>query len=66
MAMYVAYASLQDGKVVEVLSEFELPSQEIHAVYPSRRLVNPRVTALVEYLSQAFAPADWYARTASI
>jgi DNA-binding transcriptional LysR family regulator len=58
---YVAAASLKDGKVVEVLSDYALPSQEIHAVYPSRRLIGAPVTALVEHLAQAFARPNWYA-----
>jgi DNA-binding transcriptional LysR family regulator len=61
LPIYVAAASLKEGKVIAVLSDFALPSQEIHAVYPSRRLISARVTALVEYLGEAFARPDWYA-----
>jgi DNA-binding transcriptional LysR family regulator len=61
LPMYVVAASLKEGKVQPVLSDYALPSQEIHAVFPSRRLISARVTALVEHLAQAFARPDWYA-----
>lgn len=61
LPMYVAAASLKGGKVQPVLSDYALPSQEIHAVFPSRRLISARVTALVDHLAQAFARPDWYA-----
>ena len=43
--MYVAAASLKEGKVQPVLSDYALPGHEIHAVFPSRRLISARVTA---------------------
>jgi DNA-binding transcriptional LysR family regulator len=61
LPMYVAAASLNEGKVHTVLPDYALPSQEIHAVFPSRRLISARVTALVDHLAQAFARPDWYA-----
>jgi DNA-binding transcriptional LysR family regulator len=59
LPLYVASASLATGKVVQVLKEFSLPSQEIHAVFPSHKLIPGKVTALIEYLHAAFAQADW-------
>jgi DNA-binding transcriptional LysR family regulator len=61
LPMYVAAASLKEGKVQAVLSDYALPGQEIHAVFPSRRLISARVTALVDHFAQAFARPDWYA-----
>jgi DNA-binding transcriptional LysR family regulator len=57
-------SSLKEGKAQPVLSDYTLPSQEIHAVFPSRRLISARVTALVDHLAQAFARPDWYAAIA--
>lgn len=62
LPMYVAAASIERGDLVTVLSMHELPGQEIHAVYPSRRMVSTRVHALVEYLAKAFERKDWYRR----
>jgi DNA-binding transcriptional LysR family regulator len=59
LPVYVAARSLGTGHVTQVLNDFPLPSQEIHAVYPSPKLVPAKVTALIEYLHAAFARADW-------
>lgn len=59
LPVYVAARSLSTGHVKRVLADFSLPSQEIHAVYPSPRLVPGKVTALIDYLHAAFAHADW-------
>lgn len=59
LPVYVAARSLSTKHVKQVLTEFSLPSQEIHAVYPSPKLVPGKVTALIEYLHAAFAHEDW-------
>jgi DNA-binding transcriptional LysR family regulator len=56
---YVAAQSLRTGHVKPVLTDFSMPSQEIHAVYPSPKLVPAKVNALIEYLQAAFAREDW-------
>ena len=43
---YVAHDSLKDGRVVEVLKTCRLHEQEIHAVYPSPRLVPQKCSPL--------------------
>jgi DNA-binding transcriptional LysR family regulator len=59
LPMYVAATSLATRHVQPVLEDFELPSQEIHAVYPSPKLVPPKVSVLIEYLCAAFQDDDW-------
>ncbi|MBS0469200.1 MAG: LysR family transcriptional regulator [Proteobacteria bacterium] len=56
---YVAYDSLAAGRVVEVLKTCRLPEQEIHAVYPSPRLVPQKVQAFIAFLQGRFANAWW-------
>jgi DNA-binding transcriptional LysR family regulator len=56
---YVAADSLASGAVVEVLKGHGLPEQEIHAVYPSPRLVPQKVQAFIAYLQGRFAGAWW-------
>jgi DNA-binding transcriptional LysR family regulator len=58
---YVAHASVRDAAVVPVLTEWTLPSQEIHAVFPSPRLVPTKVTGLIAWLRGHF-DAAWWAR----
>ena len=56
---YVAHESLKDGRVVEVLKTCRLPEQEIHAVYPSPRLVPQKVQSFIAFLQGTFDAAWW-------
>ena len=56
---YVAADSLASGHVVEVLADHALPEQEIHAVFPSPKLVPAKVMAFVAYLQGCFGPRWW-------
>jgi DNA-binding transcriptional LysR family regulator len=59
MPRYVASASLLDGRVVEVLGDHTLAEQEIHAVFPSPKLVTGKVSSLVAFLQGRFADRWW-------
>lgn len=52
-------ADLAAGTLVELLPEYRGPTLGIHAVYPSRRHVAPKVRLLVDYLVQAFKAPTW-------
>jgi DNA-binding transcriptional LysR family regulator len=56
---YVAHASVQSGAVQPVLADWTLPSQEIHAVFPSPRLVPAKVTGLIRFLQGRFGERWW-------
>ena len=56
---YVARESLADGAVVPVLAGHGLPEQEVHAVFPSPKLVPLKVTSFSAFLQQALAD-DWW------
>ena len=56
---YVARESLADGTVVPVLSGHRLPEQEVHAVFPSPKLVPLKVTSFSGFLQQSLA-GDWW------
>ncbi|MGH8820209.1 MAG: LysR substrate-binding domain-containing protein [Rhodoferax sp.] len=56
---YVAYDSVETGAVLPLLPDWALPSQEIHAVYPSPRLVPAKVTGFVAWLQGQFGEAWW-------
>jgi DNA-binding transcriptional LysR family regulator len=58
---YVAADSLATGTVVEVLKGHSLPEQEIHAVYPSPKLVPQKVQAFIAYLQGRFGEKWWEA-----
>jgi DNA-binding transcriptional LysR family regulator len=46
---------IESGRLVVLLREFETPQQPIHAVYPSRRYLAPKVRAAIDYFAAAFA-----------
>ncbi|MDP1564858.1 MAG: LysR family transcriptional regulator [Polaromonas sp.] len=59
MPRYVAADSLASEQVLEVLADHSLPEQEIHAVFPSPKLVPGKVQAFVAYLQGRFAERWW-------
>ncbi len=56
---YVARESVADGSVVPILERYTLPTQEIHAVFPSPKLVPGKVSAFIEHLRGALEGAWW-------
>lgn len=44
---------LAAGRLVEVLPQWRAPELDIHAVYPTRKHLSPKVRVLVDYLAQA-------------
>ena len=47
---YVARESVTDGAIVPVLADFTLPTQELHAVFPSPKLVPGKVSTFIDFL----------------
>ena len=60
---YVAWESIDEGRVRSVLSDHALPAQEMHAVFPSPKLVPQKVIHFIDHLQQALA-GDWWSRRA--
>ncbi|HEY8050656.1 MAG TPA: LysR family transcriptional regulator [Ramlibacter sp.] len=56
---YVAADSIASGSVTEVLAGHALPEQEIHAVYPSPRLVPAKVQAFIAFAGDRFGGRWW-------
>ena len=56
---YVAYAAAQAKRIVPLLTEFALPVQEMHAVFPSPKLVPSKVTSFISFLQERFT-AEWW------
>ena len=56
---YVAADSLASGHVVEILKGYSLPEQEIHAVFPSPKLVPGKVQAFVAFMQGRFNGPWW-------
>jgi DNA-binding transcriptional LysR family regulator len=56
---YVARESVAEGVVTPVLADHGLPAQEVHAVFPSPKLVPQKVTSFIAHLQQSLA-GDWW------
>ena len=59
---YVAQESVRSGALSTVLDHWQLPQQEIHAVYPSPRMVPAKVTQFIEWLQGQF-DQEWWDRS---
>jgi len=59
MPRYVAADSLKSGHVVEVLRGHSLSEQEIHAVFPSPKLVPGKVLAFIAFLHGRLGEHWW-------
>lgn len=57
---YIVHHSIGRGEVVPILLDWNLPRQEIHAIYPSPRLVPAKVSGFVGWL-QAQLGDEWWA-----
>jgi len=58
---YVAHQSLITGKVVQVLPDYAPPAQEVHAVYPSPRLLPRKISHFIGWL-RAQLDGEWWTR----
>jgi DNA-binding transcriptional LysR family regulator len=56
---YVAYHSVKRGSLQPILTDWTLPSQEIHAVFSSPRLVPGKVSQCIDWLQGHFAGNWW-------
>lgn len=59
MPRYVASESLAAGTLLAVLVDHSLPEQEIHAVFPSPKLVPGKVSGFVAFLQGHFDEGWW-------
>lgn len=58
---YVAQESVKTGAVQPLLPAWQLPEQEVHAVFPSPRLVPAKVAGLATWLQGQLA-GEWWLR----
>jgi DNA-binding transcriptional LysR family regulator len=60
---YVARDAVALGSVQPLLADYTLPAQEVHAVFPSPKLVPSKVTGFISFLQQRFTGEWWKAAT---
>jgi DNA-binding transcriptional LysR family regulator len=58
---WCAYQALQEGRLVQVLEEYPLlPETNIWAVYPSSRLLAPKVRVFIDYFAKRFGDVPYW------
>ena len=57
-SFYVA-ARIRAGQLRRILADYRLPELGIHAVYPQRELVPPKVRVFVDFLLERFRKPEW-------
>ncbi len=57
---YVAHEALQSGSLLPLLDKWTLPVQEVHAVFPSPKLLPSKVKSFCDFLAPRFV-AGWWA-----
>jgi DNA-binding transcriptional LysR family regulator len=60
---YVAEDALRSHAIKPLLTDFALPAQEMHAVFPSPKLVPSKVSSFISFLEEQFTP-EWWKRKA--
>jgi len=58
---YVAGPSVASGMVRQVLVDHALPAQDVHAVFPSPKLVPAKVSQFIDWLASEFE-GEWWLR----
>ena len=56
---YVAFDAVAQGAVQPLLTEFALPVQEMHAVFPSPKLVPSKVGSFIAFLQESLGDGWW-------
>ncbi len=56
---YVTQSALRTHDVVSLLDDWHLPQQEVHAVFPSPRMVPAKVKLFISWLQGQFGPQWW-------
>ena len=56
---YVAFDAVAQGAVQPLLTEFALPVQEMHAVFPSPKLVPSKVSSFIVFLQESLGDGWW-------
>ena len=60
---YVARESIAGAIVRPALTDHGVPAQDMHAVFPSPKLVPSKVTSFIDFLQHAL-DGDWWLRAA--
>ena len=62
---FLAWRHLLDGTLVRVLPDWELPLNDLTALYPASRQLSPKVRALIDFLVEQYQPVPPWDRALS-
>ncbi len=62
MTDFMAASSCGSGELVRVLPAWAARPTDVHAVYPARQNMPPRLTLFLDHLGKALAPPPWAAQ----
>lgn len=56
---FIVGADIAAGTLVPVLPQWQMRPTEVHAVYPARQNLPPRLSLFLDHLAKAFDPLPW-------
>lgn len=56
---FLVGSDIAAGRLVEILPQYRSLEMDIHAVYPTRRHVSPKVRLLIDFLVESFRSPRW-------
>jgi DNA-binding transcriptional LysR family regulator len=59
---FILYRSIEERRLLPILSAFQWPTVYAHAVYPRTRHLSRRVRAFVDFLAERFAGVPYWDR----
>lgn len=51
---YLVHTDFENGRLVEILSEYRSPPRAVHVMYPQRRLMPAKVRSFIDFLAERF------------
>ena len=56
---FIVHDALQDGRLVQLLPDWQQPARTLYALYPQSRYLAPKVRALLDYLQDYYRDPRW-------
>lgn len=59
---FIVGEDLASGRLRTVLDDYRVPERAVHAVYPHRRYLSPKIRAFVDFFAARFGPEPYWDR----
>jgi len=57
---FLVYEALRDGRLVQLLPDWESEMLWVFAVYPNRKFLAPKVRSFIDFLVERFGPEPYW------